>query len=379
MDPSDIAGPVLTFDEDGLMVGNSTTLPPRRRRRGSGRRPRLDPLPTTTAARAPPRRALRPVVAAPVSADTSVTAVIGYGALDDVDERVVAAPLRMNDGDTVSLPGFATPSRASAFEHDRDRRTDPSVARALPAAGRRTCGPLRRGPATSRSGASPPHWRRPRAAPLTYHPADGHARLGPSAWDAVGPTWRLAVDQAWESWTEGSAGRGCRPPRRCGRRRRHRTQQDGRALGVPPLGDGHGARRDGRVVPGSVRHPRRPGRCTRRSSRASCAWRRSCSTGSPNCTTQPPTRSSTASSNGSRRTPSRQSANPAGSGWEVRLGAFCHVLHLAWLVAYPAPAHVVDAHRGSRRRPWRRAARDRRASSAAPGRRPECDGRRRDH
>ncbi len=26
-------------------------------------------------------------------------------------------------------------------------------------------------------------------------------------------------------------------------------------------------------------------------------------------------------------------------------GAFCHVLHLAWLVAYPAPPDVVDAHR----------------------------------
>jgi hypothetical protein len=27
------------------------------------------------------------------------------------------------------------------------------------------------------------------------------------------------------------------------------------------------------------------------------------------------------------------------------IGAFCHVLHLSWLVAYPAPAQVVDAHR----------------------------------
>ncbi len=27
------------------------------------------------------------------------------------------------------------------------------------------------------------------------------------------------------------------------------------------------------------------------------------------------------------------------------IGAFCHVLHLAWLVAYPAPPGVVDAHR----------------------------------
>ena len=26
------------------------------------------------------------------------------------------------------------------------------------------------------------------------------------------------------------------------------------------------------------------------------------------------------------------------------IGAFCHVLHLAWLVAYPAPPHVIDAH-----------------------------------
>lgn len=27
------------------------------------------------------------------------------------------------------------------------------------------------------------------------------------------------------------------------------------------------------------------------------------------------------------------------------IGAFCHVLHLAWLVAYPAPHNVIDAHR----------------------------------
>lgn len=27
------------------------------------------------------------------------------------------------------------------------------------------------------------------------------------------------------------------------------------------------------------------------------------------------------------------------------IGAFCHVLHLAWLVAYPAPGQVVEAHR----------------------------------
>jgi hypothetical protein len=27
------------------------------------------------------------------------------------------------------------------------------------------------------------------------------------------------------------------------------------------------------------------------------------------------------------------------------MGAFCHVLHLAWLIASPAPAEVLDAHR----------------------------------
>jgi hypothetical protein len=27
------------------------------------------------------------------------------------------------------------------------------------------------------------------------------------------------------------------------------------------------------------------------------------------------------------------------------IGAFCHVLHLAWLVAFPAPPNVIDAHR----------------------------------
>jgi hypothetical protein len=26
------------------------------------------------------------------------------------------------------------------------------------------------------------------------------------------------------------------------------------------------------------------------------------------------------------------------------IGAFCHVLHLSWLVAYPAPSDVIDAH-----------------------------------
>ena len=27
------------------------------------------------------------------------------------------------------------------------------------------------------------------------------------------------------------------------------------------------------------------------------------------------------------------------------LGAFCHVLHLSWLIDYPAPADIIDAHR----------------------------------
>jgi hypothetical protein len=27
------------------------------------------------------------------------------------------------------------------------------------------------------------------------------------------------------------------------------------------------------------------------------------------------------------------------------IGAFCHVLHLSWLVAYPAPPNVIEAHR----------------------------------
>jgi hypothetical protein len=36
---------------------------------------------------------------------------------------------------------------------------------------------------------------------------------------------------------------------------------------------------------------------------------------------------------------------PARSRLGGSIGAFCHVLHLAWLVAYPAPAEVLDAHR----------------------------------
>jgi hypothetical protein len=30
---------------------------------------------------------------------------------------------------------------------------------------------------------------------------------------------------------------------------------------------------------------------------------------------------------------------------EGPIGTFCHVLHLAWLVAYPAAPYIVDAHR----------------------------------
>jgi tRNA(Arg) A34 adenosine deaminase TadA len=165
-----------------------------------------------------------------------------------------------------------------------------------------------------------------------------------SAWDAVGPTWRLAVDQAWESWTEGSAG-----------------------VGAVLLDDAGGVVATGRNRMGEHSASHLSGTAMAHAemdvlSQVPFGTR---VTGSLYTTFEPCVMC--AATIAFYRVPVLHyaAADPFFDGlvdWlatypftaerqprRVRLGgpvgAFCHVLHLAWLVAYPAPAHVVDAHR----------------------------------
>ena len=165
-----------------------------------------------------------------------------------------------------------------------------------------------------------------------------------SAWDAVGSTWQLAIDQAWASWTAGSAGVGAVLVDRSGSvvaKGRNRTTERAEShlsgtimahaemdvLSQVPFGT---------RIAGSLYTTFEP-----------CLM----------C----------AATIAFYRVPEVHyaAADPFFDGlhdWfggypftaerlpeRIRLGgpigAFCHVLHLAWLIEYPAPADVVDAHR----------------------------------
>lgn len=165
-----------------------------------------------------------------------------------------------------------------------------------------------------------------------------------SVWDAVGPTWQLAVHRAWESWTAGSAGVGAVIVDENGSvlaTGRNRTTERSSAhlsgtimahaemdvLSQVPLGT---------PITGSLYTTFEP--CLMCA--ATIAFYR-----------VPEVHYAAADPffdglhdwfasypfTAERRPRRRWLGGP--------IGAFCHVLHLAWLVAYPAPAQVVDAHR----------------------------------
>jgi tRNA(Arg) A34 adenosine deaminase TadA len=165
-----------------------------------------------------------------------------------------------------------------------------------------------------------------------------------TAWDALGSPWQVAIDQAWESWTAGSAGVGAALVGPNGSvlatgRNRTTEQSDSHLSGTIMA---HAEMDVLSQVPFGTRI-----------------------TGSLYTTFEPCLMC--AATIAMYRVPEIHyaAADPLFDGlhdWlgsypftaERRpdrrrlggpIGAFCHVLHLAWLVAYPAPPQVVDAHR----------------------------------
>jgi len=165
-----------------------------------------------------------------------------------------------------------------------------------------------------------------------------------SAWDSVGSTWQIAIEEAWDSWTAGSAGVGAVLIDETGsvvaKGRNRTTEQSSSHLSGTIMA--HAEMDALSQVPFGTRI-----------------------TGSLYTTFEPCIMC--AATIAFYRVPEVNFAavDPFFDGlhdWmggypftaerlpvRVRLGgpigAFCHVLHLAWLVAYPAPPNVIDAHR----------------------------------
>jgi tRNA(Arg) A34 adenosine deaminase TadA len=165
-----------------------------------------------------------------------------------------------------------------------------------------------------------------------------------SAWGAVGPTWQLAIDQAWESWRAGSAGVGA-----------VLVDQSG---AVVATGRNRSTERSGALLSGTIMAHAEMDVLSQVPFGTQV-------TGSLYTTFEPCLMC--AATIAFYRVPELHyaAADPFFDGlhdWFAsypftaerrperrRLGgpiaAFCHVVHLAWLVAFPAPAQVVDAHR----------------------------------
>jgi tRNA(Arg) A34 adenosine deaminase TadA len=165
-----------------------------------------------------------------------------------------------------------------------------------------------------------------------------------STWDSLGPTWQLAIEEAWKSWTAGSAGVGAVLADQTGsvvaKGRNRTTEQSASHLSGTIMA--HAEMDVLSQVPFGTRI-----------------------TGALYTTFEPCLMC--AATIAFYRVPvvHYAAADPFFDGlhdWmgsypltaerlpdRIRLGgpigAFCHVLHLAWLVGYPAPPHVVDAHR----------------------------------
>jgi tRNA(adenine34) deaminase len=164
------------------------------------------------------------------------------------------------------------------------------------------------------------------------------------AWDSVGPTWRLAVDEAWKSWTAGSAGVGAVLVDQSGSvvakgRNRINENSDSHLSGTMmahaemdvlsqlPFGT--------RVV-GSLYTSFEP--CLMCA--ATIAFYR---VPTVHYAAADPFFDGLHDWMGSHPLTADRLPDRIRLGGPI--GAFCHVLHLAWLVAYSAPPDVVDAHR----------------------------------
>lgn len=164
------------------------------------------------------------------------------------------------------------------------------------------------------------------------------------AWTSLGSTWQLAIEQAWESWTAGSAG-----------------------VGAVLVDDGGFVVATGRNRTAEPSSSRLSGTMMAHAEMdvLSQVPFGSRVTGALYTTFEPCLMC--AATIAFYRVPQVHyaAADPFFEGlhdWfgshrftaeripdRIRLGgpigAFCHVLHLAWLVVYPAPPNVIDAHR----------------------------------
>jgi tRNA(Arg) A34 adenosine deaminase TadA len=165
-----------------------------------------------------------------------------------------------------------------------------------------------------------------------------------SAWEALSLTWQLALDQAWESWTAGSAGVGAVLVDESGsviaRGRNRTTERSTTHLAGTMMAH---AEMDvlsqvpfGTRLTGTLFTTFEP--CLMCA--ATIAFYQ---VPSVHFAAADPyfeglhdwlaTYRFTA-----QRTPERVSLGGP-------LGAFCHVLHLTWLISHPAPTYVIEAHR----------------------------------
>lgn len=164
-----------------------------------------------------------------------------------------------------------------------------------------------------------------------------------SAWDSLGSTWQLAIDEAWKSWTAGSAGVGAVLVDEIGSvvakgRNRTTEQSDSHlsgtimahaemdALSQVPFGS--------RIM-GSLYTTFEP--CLMCA--ATIAFYR---VPEVHYAAADPFFDGLHDWMGSYHFTAERLPNRIRLGGPI--GAFCHVLHLAWLVTYPAPANVIDAH-----------------------------------
>jgi tRNA(adenine34) deaminase len=165
-----------------------------------------------------------------------------------------------------------------------------------------------------------------------------------SAWEAVGPLWQLAIDQAWESWTAGSAGVGAVLLDQSGvvvaTGRNRTTERQSSHLSGTIMAH---AEMDvlsqvpfGSPVSGSLYTTFEP--CLMCA--ATIAFYR---VPAVHYAAADPFFDGLHDWLGSY--PFTAERRPDRHRLGGPIGAFCHVLHLAWLVAYPAPHQVVEAHR----------------------------------
>ena len=165
-----------------------------------------------------------------------------------------------------------------------------------------------------------------------------------SAWDALDSAWRVAIDQAWESWAAGSAGVGAALVGDTGsviaKGRNRTTEQSATHLSGTIMAH---AEMDvlsqvpfGSHVTGSLYTTFEP--CLMCAGTIAFYRVPTVHFGAAD-----PVFDGLHDRFGTYRFSADRTPDRVRLGGP--LGAFCHVLHLSWLIDYPAPADIIDAHR----------------------------------